>query len=154
MVREEGTVQKVLPGKALVKMQRHAACEHCDSRGSCDIFEGKEMEIEVINHLDAKEGDRVEISVPGRSLLKLSLFVYFIPVVALVIGACIGQVLAPEMGMSPPLASITIGAITMGATFWVLKRMDKFVFAKENYTPKVTKILASPIDRLEVSDSK
>ena len=128
MVREEGTVQKVFPGKAIIKVQRHAACEHCDSRGACDIFEGKEVEVEVINELDAKEGDRVEVSVPGRSLLKLSLFVYFIPVVVLVVGACVGNVMAPALGMAPPIASIVIGGIAMGLTFWVLKKMDKFAY--------------------------
>ena len=154
MVREEGTVQKVFPGKAIIKVQRHAACEHCDSRGACDIFEGKEVEVEVINELDAKEGDRVEVSVPGRSLLKLSLFVYFIPVVVLVVGACVGNVMAPALGMAPPIASIVIGGIAMGLTFWVLKKMDKFAMSSEAYTPRVTRILSNSARLPRASDNK
>ena len=154
MVREEGTVQKTLPGKAIVKVQRHAACEHCDSRGACDIFEGKEVEVEVINEMEAKEGDRVEVSVPGRSLLKLSFFVYFLPVVALVIGATIGNYLGPAAGISAALAAIVCGGVMMGATFWILRRMDKLAVSTDAYSPKITRILSSSVSLPQASDNK
>ncbi|RLB78007.1 MAG: hypothetical protein DRH15_10560 [Deltaproteobacteria bacterium] len=154
MLKEEGTVQKVFPGRAIIKFQRHAACENCDSRGACDIFEGKEIEVEVINDLEAKEGDRVEVSVPGRSLLKLSLLVYFIPVLALVAGACIGNLGAAALGISPGLGSIVTGGVSMGVTFFVLKKMDRFAGSSEAYTPRVTRILSNSARLPQASDSR
>ncbi|MBW1731304.1 MAG: SoxR reducing system RseC family protein [Deltaproteobacteria bacterium] len=154
MVKEQGVIEKVFSRKAIVKVQRHSACEHCDSRGMCDVFEGKEMEVEVINDLQAKVGDRVELSVPGRSLLKLSLFVYFIPVIALLIGAYLGNLWAPSLNMSPPLASILAGGLAMGVTFFVLKRIDRSALSKEYYIPRVTRVILSAEPQLPADDSK
>ncbi len=154
MVREEGTVQKILPGKAIVKVQRHAACEQCDSRGACDIFEGKEVEVEVLNELEASEGDRVEVSVPGRSLLKLSFFVYFLPVVALILGASVGNYLGPAVGVNSALGAIGTGAALMVGTFWTLKRLDKLAISSDAYSPRITKVLSSSVGVPRASDNK
>jgi len=154
MIREEGIVQRVFSGKAIVKVHRHAACEHCDSRGACDIFEGKEMEVEVINELGAEEGDRVEVSVPGGSLLKLSLLVYFIPIVALIVGASIGNFLGPIIGVAPALGAIAVGGASMAVTYWTLKRMDKLVLSTEAYSPRITKVLSSSVPMPQICDNK
>ena len=92
MSNEEGIVEKTYRDKATVRIQRSSACAHCQSRGACQTLSDKEMLIDVTNDLDAKDGDRVEISIPTRSLLKLSLLVYFLPIVALVIGAAVAVV--------------------------------------------------------------
>ena len=104
MATEEGIIEKAFENKAVVRIQRNSACAHCQTKGACEMLSDKEMRIEVSNRLHAKDGDRVEISIPTRSLLKMSLFVYFLPIVALVIGAVLGGEFAEVFRLTPTTA--------------------------------------------------
>lgn len=109
------------------------------------------MLIEVTNDLQARVHDHVEISVPGGSLLKLSLLVYFLPVLALIAGAGAGAAWAQSFNAQPTLASIVCGGLAMGIAFCVLKWVDRHTQAKRNYQPRITRILfsakgPSPVD--------
>ncbi len=141
-ITERGIIERVKADMATIRVMRHSACEHCDSKGACDIFEGKEVFIDIPNTLNAKIGDEVEISVTGGSLLKLSIMVYFLPVLALVLGAFLGGRIGPHMGLSAPLASILAGGAAMGITFLLLRLLDRSSKGEENYAPRMTRIVA------------
>lgn len=143
MVVEKGIVEKVSHHKAMVRVERSSACAHCESRGACHVSAGNAMVIEVPNDLQAKVDDRVEISVPTSSLLKLSLLVYFFPVLGLIVGAFAGSIWAPSFHVQPTVASILCGASVMGITFCVLRRIDHSARAKGTYQPRMTRILFS-----------
>jgi sigma-E factor negative regulatory protein RseC len=143
MVAEVGIVEKILPHKAVVRVQRSSACAHCSSRGACRVTEGKAMLIEVDNDLRAKVSDHVEISVPEGSLLKLSMLVYFMPILGLIAGALVGAASANYFNVQPTLASIVCGASAMGITFYGLKWLDRRAQAKGEYQPRMTRILFS-----------
>jgi sigma-E factor negative regulatory protein RseC len=143
MITEEGVVEKISHTKAVVRVQRSSACAHCESRGACHVIEGRAMLIEVTNNLQAKVNDHVEISVPGGSLLKLTLLVYFVPILALIAGASAGSMLAQSFNARPTLASIVCGGFAMGIAFCVLKWVDRRTQAKRNYQPRITRILFS-----------
>ena len=151
MITEEGIIEKMFHRKAVVRIQRSSACAHCESRGACHVTEGGAMLIEVTNDLQAKVNDHVEISVPGGSLLKLSLLVYFVPILALIAGAFAGSMLAQSFNAQPTLLSIVCGGFAMGIAFCVLKWVDRHTQAKRNYQPRITRILfsakgPSPVD--------
>ncbi len=143
MVTEEGIIEKISHSNAVVRIQRSSACSHCESRDSCQVIEGKIMLIEVANDLQAKVNDHVEISMPTGSLFKLSLLVYFIPILALVVGACAGAEWAQSFNMQPTMASIICGAFAMGIAFCVLKWLDLHAQAMGKYQPRMTRILLS-----------
>lgn len=143
MVTEEGIIEKTSYSKAVIRVQRSSACAHCKSRGACQTNEGNATLIEVPNDLQAKVNDHVEISVPEGSLLKLSLLVYFVPILALIAGALGGSVLAQSFDLHPTLAPIVCGGFAMGIAFCVLKRVDRGAQARLNYQPRMTKILVS-----------
>jgi sigma-E factor negative regulatory protein RseC len=153
MVTEQGIVEEVLYHKAKVRVEKSSACAHCESRGACHVSGGNAMVIEVPNDLQAKVDDRVEISVPTRSLLKLSLLVYFFPILGLIIGAFAGSIWAPSFHVQPTLASIVSGGSVMGITFWVLRGMDRSAQAKGTYQPRMRRILFSAGTR-ELGDSR
>lgn len=140
---EQGIVEKASKRKAMVRIQKSSACATCSSKDSCDVSSDKKIVIEVANDLQAKTGDRVELSMPESSLLKLSLLVYLLPVVALIAGACLGAELAPVLNMDTTLASVIFGASAMAMVYCVLRWLDGISNFREKYYPRMTRILAS-----------
>ena len=145
MITEQGVIESISRNSAMVRVHRTSACESCTSRGSCHAGAGSEMLVEVTNELNAKIDDRVEISVPQNAILKLSLLVYFFPIVALIIGAYLGNEWAVSTQISTTLGSILGGALAMFVAFFILKRLDRVVRGKEQYRPRLIKILASEV---------
>ena len=143
MVTEEGSIEKILGQNALVRIQKSSCCKSCDSRSTCQVISDGEMLIEVANDLQAKVGDRVEVGMPMHSLLKLSLLVYFIPVVALIVGAYAGGAWAQSLHAPSTLASIAGGGCAMGSTFYALRWLDRAAGQKAKYRPQMTRILPS-----------
>ena len=84
----------------------------------------------------------VEISISSRSFLKLTLLVYFLPVLALIAGACLGDELGARVGFNATLAAILAGGTAMGATFFALRQFDHYQRKKRSLSPKMTRILA------------
>jgi len=144
LMTEEGVVEKASPRKAIVRVVRNSACEHCRSRGVCETLSEKDMRVEVANDIGAVEGDRVELSVPAASVLKLSFLVYMIPVAALVAGAYAGDLWARGRDMDPALAALTAGVVAMAGSFLFLKRLDRSVSSPTSgFQPRMTRILPS-----------
>ena len=142
MITEQGIIDKISGRTATVQIQKSSACSSCESRDSCDVHGGKPMEIEVNNRLQAAEGDQVEVSVPSGTFLLVSLYVYFIPVVALIGGAYVGgTLLAPSLGLGATGCSIVFGFLAMGVTFILLRRLDKTPLANRKYRPRMTRIV-------------
>ena len=152
MEKEQGVIEKVLEnGRAVVRVQQSAHCATCRSRDSCHAAEGRDMLVEVENPLLAKVGDHVEIGVPTTALLKLSILVYFLPIVALLVGAYGGGALASSY-TDPTLASVLGGILAMAATFLCLKRFDRRMRGRPDFTPHMIRILISS-DPLQPGDS-
>jgi len=143
MATEEGVVLEASKRKALVRIQESSACASCGSRDSCNISSDNNTTIEVTNDLQAKIGDRIQISLPESSLLKLSLLVYLLPVAALVAGACVGAELAWLLNMDSTLASIISGCSAMAIVFCVLRWLEGIPDFRNKYYPRMTRILFS-----------
>jgi sigma-E factor negative regulatory protein RseC len=143
MLTEQGIVEKVYGEKATVRVQRSSACAHCDSSGSCEIANDKIMTIELSNELHAKIDDRVEISLPANSLLKLSFVVYFLPVVGLIAGASLGHAFASYFGASDATGALTGGVMGLVGAYFTMKRVNSGARTKMEYRPRITRILSA-----------
>jgi len=100
------------------------------------------MLIEVPNDLRAREGDLVELSVPEGTVLKLSLLVYFLPVIALLIGAFSGSLIGKTLHTDSSLPAVLGGALLMVLVFYGLRRFErKKRSEKESYFPRMTRII-------------
>ncbi len=145
MISELGVVCRILNRNALVRIQKSSACAHCESRDSCE-FSDKEILVEVLNDLEAKVGDQVEVSLLRSSLLKLSLLVYLFPVAAFVGGAYAGSLWAAGIHQSDGnLSAILGGVLAMGIAFYILKYFDRTALWKEKYFPRMTRIVISAV---------
>lgn len=154
MPREEGIVKEATGRKALVRVMKTSACDHCGSRSSCHILSDREMIVEVPNDLHAKEGDHVELRVPPGSLLKLSLLVYFLPVVLLIVGAYAGGAWARSFGLQPTAASIIGAGLAMGIAFYILRWFDRGERERGDYRPRMTRVLFNEASSHQPGDSK
>ena len=142
MITERGIIDKIRGRKATVKIQRSSSCASCESRDSCEVHKGKPMAIEVDNRLKAQENDLVEISMPSGAFLILSLYVYFIPVAALIGGAYVGGTfVAPRLGLNATGCSVVLGFLAMAAAFLILRYFDKTPGANRKYLPRMTRIV-------------
>lgn len=90
----QGRVEKVEDGMAYVSTQRETGCSGCQTQKSCgtsvlaQLFSPKSTApIQVINTLEAKEGDEVILSMDESQLIKHSLMGYGLPLLGLFIGA-------------------------------------------------------------------
>ena len=153
MEKERGIVEQADQQRATIRVQKSSQCATCGSRDTCHSFGENEMRIEVVNTPHAKTGDLVEIAIPTRTLLKLSLLVYLVPILLLIAGAFAGQQWARSSLIEPTLPSVIGGLGAMGLSFLLLKWLDRKMRGKESYSPRILRIVASA-DFLECDDSK
>jgi sigma-E factor negative regulatory protein RseC len=142
LATEHGVVLRTDSQDAWVKTVRSSACEGCTARESCHTKgDGQVMEVKAINSAGASVGDRIVLSFETASLLKATFLIYVFPIILMIAGAAIGQVLAPFIDFSPSELSVLLGfAFFFFALFIIKARADK-MSQKNAYQPKITKIL-------------
>lgn len=144
MFTEVGVVEKIKGKMALVRIERSSACESCDSKGSCGITGGRQVKIEVLNRLGAKEGERIELSMPRGSLLKASAAVYLVPVFGLLAGAIGGEGLFSLVGFGPGASTGAGALIGLGVGLGLVVLLDRLVRSRPDYHPRMTRVIAGP----------
>jgi sigma-E factor negative regulatory protein RseC len=143
-ITEEGVVERISQRKAVVRIQSGGRCQSCSSREACGVSGGREMKIDLDNELGASVGDRVEISLPTRSLMKLAFLIYFLPVLALIFGAYLGKWMGNEiLHTESVVVQIISGALAMALTFLGLRHLDRRLHSTSDFRPRMTRILLS-----------
>ncbi len=146
MATEEGIVFKMgAPGAgtAWVKTTRSSACESCSSKDACHgEGDGKEMEMEVeaINTVEARVGDRIVLNIETAYLLKATFLLYVFPILAMIAGAVLGQALAVMRGTDPSGWSALFGFLFFGLAFVVIRITGRCLSKNAGYTPEIIKI--------------
>jgi len=143
MLEEYGTIVE-LKGKqiAVVLCQRHSACDHCASSGSCHIGEDSStMLVEAFNAIGAGISDRVKVVTSTKSFLQSSFMLYIVPIIGLLIGAVSGQLIGENypLGIEATLLSAILGVAFMVGTF-LLIRVGTSALSKELYMPRIVEI--------------
>jgi len=93
VVEERALVLSVMGKTARVKTQRQSACNACELQSSCGqsliskLASGHGIEMDVENRLVAKAGDVVLLAIPEEGLMKASVIMFLIPLLAMVVFA-------------------------------------------------------------------
>ncbi|MFC1812030.1 SoxR reducing system RseC family protein [Thermodesulfobacteriota bacterium] len=142
MPTEEGVVTKLDFTTAWVTTTKTGACESCAAKSSCTAMGGgKEMEVQAINIAGAKVGQKVVISFDTSPLLKATFLLYMFPIILLLIGALIGDKMAPYLNFDASALSAITGGLIFGlALLFVISKGNKLA-KKDEYRPKVVRIL-------------
>jgi len=139
---EQGVVLRTDSEAAWVKTTRSSACQGCTARKSCNTRSGsQDMEVKALNIAGAREGDRIVLSFETRSLLKATFLIYVFPIIFLIAGAAIGQILAPLMAFNPSTISVLLGFAFFFTALFIIKARANKMAKKNAYQPKITKIL-------------
>ena len=143
MATERGIVLRTDSGAAWVKTIRSSACEGCTAKGSCHSMDGgNEMEVKALNTAGARAGDRIVLSFETSSLLKATFLIYVFPIILLIVGAALGQLLAPLMAFNPSVLSVLLGFAFFFTALFIIKARANKMAKKNAYQPKITKILS------------
>lgn len=135
---ECGRVISLNDNIADVSIAKSEHCETCDSL-FCSPKSNSERIITVSNKIKAKVGDEVEVSISGDVLLKLSVFVYGLPIILIVGSIVLGLYLFE--GNMKELYSVAIAAVISAIYYIILKYMALRKKNKPNL-PAITKIIA------------
>ena len=142
MATEEGIVIKIGSETAWVKTTKTSACKACAARSSChSLGGGKEMEVEAINRAGAKVGQKVVLSFDTSPLLKATFMLYVFPIIAMVVGAFIGQKMATFLNLDASMLSAIMGFSFFGLTILFVKSRGNKLAKKEEYQPKIIRII-------------
>lgn len=98
------------------------------------------MEVEAINAVHAKVGDRVVLSLKTASLLKTAFLLYVFPIILMIVGAVIGQETAPILGVDPSGFSVILAILCFIAAFFVVRGQSHRLTAREDFRPRIIKI--------------
>ncbi len=137
MITENGIVTHTTQDMATIKTTRTAACESCSQKDSCGTSHHgtKEMTVRVKNTIGVKPGDAVVIGMESKSMILLSFLLYVFPIILLIIGALIGDSIAPTLGMNQSLLSMGIGFTFFALAFIIIRMKQSALSDKAEYKP-------------------
>lgn len=129
-----GFVKNTYENKAEVEVRRISACGGgCKScAGACD---SPNHSVVLLNNIDAKVGDYVEISAVATDILKYTMIVYMIPFTMLLIGIIGGMKTLQyyEVTNYEPL-SLLVGIIFLALGYLIVKIFDNKIENREDGT--------------------
>jgi sigma-E factor negative regulatory protein RseC len=105
------------------------------------------MEVKALNAAGAHVGDRVVVTIKTSSVVKLSFLLYVFPVLCMIGGALMGQMIALAQGYRDPSGLSAIMALAFfGGAFLVIRLKGKSMARSSEYVPRIIKILRSRPD--------
>ena len=105
MIEERARVIAVKNGQLLLEAQTRTACQGCEARKGCgtSVLSGwvgrKFTRFQAQNTVDAAVGDEVIVGLAEDAMLKGSILVYLMPLLAMIVSAVLADSLvAPDAG--------------------------------------------------------
>jgi len=144
MATEEGIVTKIeSTATAWVKTTKTDACKACAARSTCHgAGGGKEMEVEAMNHAGARVGQRVVLSFDTSPLLKATFLLYVFPIIAMIVGAFVGQRLAPNFNFDTSFLSAIFAFLFFGLTLLFVRSKGNKLAKMDEYRPKIIRVIS------------
>jgi len=134
---QEGIVLEIMKGNlAKVKTSRHNDCENC---GACPG--NSAIVLEASNDIGARPGQRVIVEVREINMLKAAFIVYILPLIAIFIGAIIGNFLSQTIGKEPLGLQVLGGSIGFLLSIIYIKYFDSAARLDVKMRPMIVRIL-------------
>ena len=140
MATEKGIVTQTGLGTAWVKTLQSEACEGCSSCGTCGA-QRPDSEVEVINEVGARVGDRILIDFKTSAFLKVTFMLYIFPIICLTLGAMLGLQVAADYGYDESACSALLGFAGFFISVFIIRAAGRKMATHRNYRPQITKVL-------------
>ncbi len=140
MATEKGIVTRTGLGTAWVKTLQSEACEGCSSCGTCGA-QRPDSEVEVINEVGARVGDRILIDFKTSAFLKVTFMLYIFPIICLTLGAMLGLQVAADYGYDESACSALLGFAGFFISVFIIRAAGRKMATHRNYRPQITKVL-------------
>lgn len=132
---ETGKVIKVYDDIAEINFKRKSSCDKCKV---CSLEDGSTVSIKLKNDIGVNIGDMVEVGISDKRLTQSNLIVFGIPLLILLIGMIVANVLKLK-----ELYSILIGVGSLVLGFVIVFVIDKIIAKNKSFSPKILRILES-----------
>lgn len=129
MIEETAHVVETQGEYAWVETERRSSCGSCAAKGCgtgalSKILGRRSQRLKVLNPIEAKPGEEVVLGIREQDLLKGSLAVYIVPLLLMLAGGLLGEVLAPQWGSESEALSLLLGVLGLGGGFFWLHRYN------------------------------
>lgn len=145
MLEESGRVVAIEGNRAWVAIERQSGCQGCNVRAGCGqgvlagIGSGKTVQISVINHLNACEGDPVTIGMTESALLRVAVQVYLWPLLGMLLLA----VMANMAGFADSAVALA-GLLGLGGGFVLVSWFQRRMASSGEFRPFLLRICNEP----------
>lgn len=145
MIREIGIITAIEDQTVQISTQLKSGCTGCSQRSTCGAgllskaFPNRRGQFSVKTKDSFVPGQQVELQLPESTITRFSIFIYILPLLALVIGASIGSILFP----ATEGPSIALAGAFFAFSFFLLR---KIFLRKELKIQALLKINSLPIN--------
>jgi len=144
-VIEENALVVATEGKyAWVETLRQNACGQCASQKGCgsatlqDVFGKRDRVLRAVSDIGVKVGDEVVIGVEERALVRGSMLVYAMPLIAMIVCALLGDTLAKHvMSIDADLMSVFGALVGLLFSVAVIRWFSNKVSHNADFQPVV-----------------
>lgn len=148
MIEESGRVVNVDADGIWVETVKASACASCAARNGCgqkllaSAGAGKRFVFTVSNpdQLQVNSEDSVLVGIAEGAFMKATLFIYLIPLLALIGGALTGQALGFSEGWL-----IIVSLLLFVMSLLVVKFSSSYFFSSCQYQPRLLRVIESKI---------
>lgn len=138
MIEENGLVIATEGAEAWIETSRGSSCGSCEARGCgtgalSQVLGRKSQRLRVKNTIGAETGEQVVLGISESALIKGSLAVYLVPLLALLAGGLFGEVMAAQLSLSAEGTSIFFALISLALSLLWLRRFNRRVANDERF---------------------
>ena len=151
MATEKGIVTSIGAGTAWVRTLPNEACAGCAACGSCNA-QREDAEVEVLNEVGARVGDRILIDIKTSAFLKATFLLYVLPVIGLTVGAMLGMPAADYTGFDGTACSALLGFGAFFLTVAFVRVKGNRMGRERAYRPQIVKILPPAPVKVDLPD--
>lgn len=149
MIEEQGRVMHVEPGFAWVETRRQSTCGSCAARGGCGtsvlsrVLGQRTVRVRALDQIGTAVGDEVVVGLNDGALLRGSMAVYMVPLLALLAGALVAEAIAPQWGLGEGFVMLG-GVIGLVFGFLWLRFFSRRAGADARYQAVILRQAAVP----------
>ena len=135
---ENGVINKIKNNTAWITVVKGEQCQGCTA---CSAFGEGSAELKAQNETTAKVGDRVQVEINPRKVVKHSAIVFLLPVFGLVLGYFLGVNFLTKLGLPTEGAGILGSLGLMVLTFVGIILYDRKIGRSNEVHAQVVRVL-------------